>query len=737
MSSALVPQGWADAIEEWKARVPPLKTMVGRPKGRSLKGIRTRIGTLMSDERTVEEGIRLKAYLSILVVCNSLHPDNIKKIPPAEVRALVKKATHEGVELPPSVQITMLDYEIDQAIAQRDNLKALRITSPFPQEGSESFDILAPMVSTMPKWSSTQKIELFRKAFLGRVIAPLVQEGAEKADELQAILTPMYNNFEAVDIVEADNAEAKLIDDISVGCKSVLSLISFPWDPSAVDDLNKLDKFKGKSTTSVLTTFATAIQASEYFTERWNLFRRILPAIVELGPAVKSSMSVVAEAACEFQEPVMDLMKCASTVVVRCRSSDVPAEMYESLENDLWALLCGLLEKARCSGFDISLPLATMRAAKAMADEATSAFPSKPEVLQLKGIFSDAMSSRTAGQLLDSFIQLIDSLPGEFFKSVGEESDKMWSNLEVAASECVGLDLDASRRKKLSDFAGAVFIEVAVQQDPDNEGAFDAIMGLLDKVCGIIDEKVTNWAMDCATLNMKLVTKMRILQDEGAPITEKLGDLHELAVALRQATAKMDEFPGTPKDAWAKILVERMNSQTSRAQKVQQASFDLFLKAKASCVQAALVDLSKGLSGLDSAPPWHQGVPKTGSWQQILDAGEKLTKCLDVPKVISLIAKGRLAVDEYKATLERNGDNNDDDLTRQATEKLNAALILKVEVSMLWHLTQETDAETLRDKLGAEAKLLRKQGISDKEVFHPVFFRKCLAGLRMRGSAPA
>lgn len=116
-----------------------------------------------------------------------------------------------------------------------------------------------------------------------------------------------------------------------------------------------------------------------------------------------------------------------------------------------------------------------------------------------------------------------------------------------------------------------------------------------------------------------------------------------------------------------------------------------------------------------------------------MNAGEKLTTSLDISKVVQCIAKARAVAGDYKSALQRKGDN-DDDLLKQVNIKIRAALILKVGCSMLSHMTQEKDAETLRDKLATEVKQLHKEGIVEKEVFHLVFFNTALAGLPMRGS---
>lgn len=126
--------------------------------------------------------------------------------------------------------------------------------------------------------------------------------------------------------------------------------------------------------------------------------------------------------------------------------------------------------------------------------------------------------------------------------------------------------------------AGSVFTKVALPLDPIDEGEFEAIMGLLDKICRLLDEKVVDRAMDRATLNDKLVVKFEALSNEEEPVDHTLGDLYELAVALRQSSAKLDELAKDTKEGWTTIVQERMRRQMARAEAMQNTTFGKYFE---------------------------------------------------------------------------------------------------------------------------------------------------------------
>ena len=92
----------------------------------------------------------MKAFLQVVISCDSLRAAAIPKLPFPEVKAMVARVAAEHVPFPRGVKLALVDSHVEEALRVQDSTKLLDILMPWQEQADEAdFDPNNPTVATV------------------------------------------------------------------------------------------------------------------------------------------------------------------------------------------------------------------------------------------------------------------------------------------------------------------------------------------------------------------------------------------------------------------------------------------------------------------------------------------------------------------------------------------------------------------------------------------------------------
>lgn len=705
--------------------------MTGLPKGRTIKAMRERVAALMVDDELAEEGAALRSYLATVVASDQLRVKNLKKLPHSQVKALAKSLHDDGYSVTNEIASAMVDRELAEALKSADRNALLTIAAPWTSEETPApFDQRAPRVAAMRWKSMAEKIEIFRRMVFGRLVTPMVTAGADRVSDLRPLLEALVERFKDVDVVMVGLEEAELTEDIMTACRILQSILEYPLDASVAEDLHRMEAAKSKSRKNILCSLCTAIAASPFYCDRLAKLKKALPSIVQFGTKLQDHATDLTQIPKQFDIVPIEILGAMSKTIVMCQSSNVPLEFYRQLSHDIWSFLMNMWQVSVTDGHSklktkSGSQLNTILAA---LEDIGSAFPTKLEVLEMRKYVSDLVKSLDAGELLEKLLAAVGRIP-EDLENSGEAASCCMAEIAELGADCVGLPPSAEQKKVLQ----ASFLKIFVQgwphfeRNPEDTIFTKQALHALEKLAEVLDDPNLLLRLRGVELHLRLVsmvTEFSVCDSAGAPDDSAMfGKLHELSVIAKQAeqSLKAIEEAGGLGDG-ASSMVQAMKQKIAEAQSCEVKAFDELLTAARKKMMQVSADIVEAMQGVHPSKPWHTGLPKSATFEQLKAKAVGVLDKIDAKKLEEAIAAQRSSSAAFQKLWEQRGETVEDPDFATALKRMHEAVQVKVEANILWHLCEESNPQALRTKMQSELKQLRATGAKEQEVFHPAMY---------------
>lgn len=735
----LLPPCPGDVVVLWKKRLPLIDVFTGQPKGRTIKALRDKCLRLSGNDRTIDAANRLKNYMQAVTLAEQLRPERITKTPAAEVAIVVRTMIQEGVTMPASTGMLLLEHKVAHLIkagATADEL--LDAIQPWqPASTSLGFNPEVPTLGALDI-PAKAKVDKFKVLYWQTHLVPmLMNEAALKDTKLTAMLERLVERFEAEDVLEFDSAAAAALRESVVASQGLLAILSMAPDPLCEEALNAFVARRGKVDKSILTSVASAVFSSSHLSGRLMKLVAAMPAIKEYGPKMEQfDVSMVdADSAQTGLRRLADMCKVIGQV-----SASQAADLFTKEAEDL-------SKRVIAAWNDLDNRITTgklvwcgslLDSVKACFDEAVKTFSAEDAMVEAKAEVMKRLRNFDSG----ARVELLRSAASQTFDLSTADAHDRIKALSSALHDVDGVDLPTDLEPLLIEVTSSLVASVAgwfENRSSDDQEVIKKAIDLCDSLrprCKFSQPHAAAFALEMALWDM-----YRFMPSAAAPGGDGPEELHrkpsresmhELGVSVQQVKHSLkatEDFT----EGFIRRLQEVATDMAEQAVKATTEYYKGLLEASDGTIEECMTACRTAAHSLldDGALPWHssaEGGPKA-SWKEIervaamkldpVDTRVLQTSLCDLNEAVAKRAQLEPFVGEA-ATL--GADHATTLFHRRGSGLLHECLLV-------WHIRTETDAEELRRKVQTEVKAIRSLGYKERELLHPSVFKKSWASL--------
>ena len=230
-----------DWVTIYHKRLPARSTMVGKCKGRSVKGLRDRVAALLKSKGTRSQALLLQAYHDIIKTCVELRGGIIiPTLTDDQLRLKLEEVMPEVKLLPADVSQHLLERRKERLIAARRWSELVLALALWTGSG-HVFDWAAPTMGTLPRvlqW----KIEVYRQCMFEHLVCALIFDGADTLPQVKAISEQAIVVLEEEDVLSISGtpACASVFADSLCTFRALLAITTLPFESSYEADLQEM-----------------------------------------------------------------------------------------------------------------------------------------------------------------------------------------------------------------------------------------------------------------------------------------------------------------------------------------------------------------------------------------------------------------------------------------------------------------------------------------------------------------
>lgn len=727
--------GLADPLVSWQRRLPLKAVLTGKPKGRTIKALKMMVQKLLGNDSTQSDGFRLKAYMGKVIFADQLRPPGLAKLPAMELRTIVA-ALAEDVSFTPEINTALLEHKLASLLKDGTPAEVVDCAFPWPALGAEvRFDPLSPQLSCIG-WSTNSTIESFKRVLFVRYIAPMIALGREKSEVLFQVASLLADRFEAQDLCELDAQSAVLCEEVLTCCKVLRSLVRFPLSAEVDEDMQRIEADKGKSSKSLYSIVGTAVMSQDWFFERWTALRKALPVIAEIGEHIEGALKDLNETPMELTLEGFQAMQSNCRVVMQARAANLPPELITPFITAVAASIKRHLTTEVLRTTKLSEDAAA--AADLCLQSACAAFPSELALVECHAALKAGLKDRASAALIGALSVAMEGLPKGLAGVELQELHKAVSALQGAASECVGLTLDGGHlqgvHSVIASFATAFGTWVASDA---MVYTIELVLSAWETMCELLGAGDHDEWLNLAVATWRLAvakTSLQRLQHQTEATSDTVWEeLQELGTLQMSCATLLEKCLKLHHADYAKEMIKCASDVKDGAKNFLTEVLAQFKAKRLQTMKDAQAAAESETGGFLNGPSWHAGVRPSESFSKLEAKAKPIFENVELQKLKTKVDAFSASVDNYISLLRSYFESECDDDSTAAQAALRKLTIFRIEATLVWHMKAERCHDTLRTRVQAEIRDLRATGIAEKEVLHPVVFKRAVEALRMKG----
>lgn len=271
----------------WRTTKLPLSKMFLTDKpGRSRVALSRRVDKLAS-QGCLDESVRLKGYLNLAVLAESLRAEKIPGAPAANIAVAAQAMMAEKVHLPPAAQTALVEHRTKCLFADGSPPATFfQVLKPWGA-AETPFDPSAPNLACV-ETTFKKKCELYQKLLWRGYLVPMALGDMRQTEKLESSLTTILDDIAEEDVLELDMKEAVFMQESKSAASVLRSLLHLPPTGVDADDYLLVQARCGKFDPSILTSVANAIHNNPILSERLTLTVKALPVLAECGEKLEA-----------------------------------------------------------------------------------------------------------------------------------------------------------------------------------------------------------------------------------------------------------------------------------------------------------------------------------------------------------------------------------------------------------------------------------------------------------------
>lgn len=254
--------------------------LVGKSKGRSLAGMRTRVSALKRTPDTRAQGVMLQDYA---LACEAAHElrggKQVLVLELDELLAKLKLLADHVTIYPANVAQALLYRRKRDLFTERKFEVFMDILIPWSVEAVD-FDAFNAKMCALPR-NMAWRLKMFTKVWLEEGLCALVLEGEPALETLRKFLVESARRLEREDAFELDDQPCIVLAETLACVQLADYILRFEVSATCVRDLKSFEKAAASDKTGARYTMLVAIKATPFYESRRTLLLQTEAAIMD------------------------------------------------------------------------------------------------------------------------------------------------------------------------------------------------------------------------------------------------------------------------------------------------------------------------------------------------------------------------------------------------------------------------------------------------------------------------
>ena len=697
----------------WKQKLSLRATLVGRPKGRSIKALRERVETLLEDKDTRTAGLLLNQYHEKVQVARNWRGGSaIAAMDDDTVDKNLSMFQAEATILPAEIGQALLKRQADRHASERNWKAYFGIMMPFLKSAEFTFDPKNPTMWQLPRVPQWKR-QAFLNSFIDQLVCPFLFEGSSSAASIRDLSTNLLAALDGQDIMMMDKHAASLLDDLRMAFTGLITIIDFPFSSANRSEVEALaPRSSASSAPNPVEILASALESAPWFKERREKFLAAMTIIAEKEGEVEMHLEYLEQ---YDDEPADEKATLDSSVRLAKMHDDI-SDILQKVECE--AMLQFSQELIRVTDQHMKVCMLVVDKQPALNDawwtavgkllnSASIAYPLDQRVPTWQGKLQELRMSKKTKAILDAFASQLQAVVDK-----GSFEDIELETFIAACQRCQsgGTGITDLVQKALGTLVSKVLEDSAGECDKQHVEVMTELLrfvpeshswhtvsyriGLVIKVCS--HEQLVDSAHDDLSVDLNAFRK----------------DLEE----LRLATLKAKELAHIPSEI-ATDLHDQLDHVHNEYKKKNDALLQRDVQSTELQVESAKKELLKTAYGTGTEQAWNKDAKPNASLKELQSLGnDKGIFDLDDAALSARLACYKDAFTKWKVAQEACGSVVEPQAIEMASALQQRAVLTMVEVGLLRLAKDPVDADAARTKVQAFARQLRSEQMREKDV---------------------
>ena len=733
MAALIMSGNW---LEYWQRKLPVRDVLVGKPKGRSIKGLRDRVDKLHSRSSTRSEGAALQEYLKAVTIAHEMRGGaGVQGVSQEVLESKIAMLDHYIKVYPAELAQHLLERRRHVFKAEQSWEQYVRVLLPW---GDLKFHARTPTMASLPRvlgW----KIRCFFKCVFEEAFCPLLYAGQGGAAVACNFCRDALTVLEAQDPLDLADDSATCLSDSLLCFRAAEAILSLPFSSTLLTACTDLAAQQGPSMASRPQTIVfAAIKSTPYLENRRSTLLQAAGTILQHEQSVadlRSNMSVWANTLGDDQhdrgmaeacEALAQITKALPTSALAKDSEHLNTIVVDHIEAALEAQPSDERLKALCNlslSATISFPLC------ARVGDLVSKVAVKKQCSRDKAVIDGVQ------QVLSAAARACDEqnpASTDAFQNLQKTLDK--SNEEDALRGLIERSQDTAK------VCTAIFMSV-VDSLPDPDGdpskplaiaqAFNRFLPATSIICKI--SEVLSLVCSLTKMRRELDSTEAWGGDAGK------GQIQQMRLSLVRAKSMaslaadhivaddvgMCKIVATVQAA-AQHIIDEVDTLNKRI-------LDAAVTGSQVLLRETMTALKSVAYGCTEDRAWSAKLAATASWDALVERASTTLARVDKAGLRAKIEAANDANAKLTNSLEQRGDVVDEATAFGDLPAFLARLHTTIsEVSLLDHFTADPplSREDLRASVRPIVRSLREDGkVTEKDALHPAMFKRTFQAL--------
>lgn len=728
-----------DWLDYWRRRLPVMALLIGKGKGRSVRGLGERATALEKCEETLSEAILLRKCEGVCRMIAKLHHRNIDSVPYPEMRSIMRVFVAEGGVLTHKAPLLKYIDKHFMSLAKSADWPAMwRQQSCWTPE--VEFDPL-DVHSGHLHGCFESRVGVMEKNIFVKTLMPMILEGELKVNELESLVKAGVRELDQYDVVEMGDVEADKLAEVQSVLSALDGLCTLRCDAEQADAMELIKKAPtgtGYKSTDIVKIVGIAVEGTPFYQQRLDMLLRIQVQLAQHNDAISQAMKTLQGLAKgDASSNATAISLCAS---IGLAMKDLPSDILSEVSGAFLSFLTGHWAQLRPKLMgSSSVPIA--RECMSLYREAAKCYPADDSIAEAIDHLCKMLSTMDHSDREETLLAAINDIDENFEKLAAEMQRARLEALQVAMGTMAGIGLSA---KVTSGLEGALnFLFHAGAKVLDEGDSVGEVCGLSLSVVGIAlelnplrcEQAVFELIQCASTVKQRLAS----LERAYSPTRDFLNgnDLLGFASLLERAKVKHNlvetKLKADPGNIAGAALGDKatkcINNASAFLTKMASIERDLNM-AEFSKVYNELINIP----GADpSQPRWYEGAAADATYTDFEKLAVETFAGYKPKELKEKVGELKAVTSQYEQFLKRCGEVTMPPELLRIPAISTRLLAIGASLQFFYLLSKAEDSAT-RSYLVAETRELRAAGIhNEKEEMPEELFRSALR--IMRGKA--